>query len=72
MNVLMPRHQIAQLVGATELNLAAIYLVQMVEVISLKQLVGELRQAQTVCALQPALHAVAAEHGAHPEVPASL
>lgn len=68
----MARHQIAQLVGAPELNLAAVYLVQMVEVIRLEHLVGELCQAHTVCALQPGLHAVAAEHGAHPEVPSSL
>lgn len=68
----MARHQIAQLVGAAELNLAAVYLVQVVEVISLEHLVGELCQAHTVCALQPGLHAVAAEHGAHPEVPSGL
>lgn len=72
MNELMARHQIAQLVGAPELNLAAVYLVQVVEVISLEHLVGELGQAHTVCAPQPRLHAVAAEHGAHPEVPSGL
>lgn len=72
MNELMARHQIAQLVGAPELNLAAVYLVQVVEVISLEHLVGELCQAHTVSAPQPGLHAVAAEHGAHPEVPSGL
>lgn len=68
----MARHQIAQLVGAPELNLAAVYLVQVVEVISLEHLVGELCQAHTVYALQSGPHAVAAEHGAHPEVPSGL
>lgn len=68
----MARHQIAQLVGAPELNLAAVCLVQVVEVISLEHLVGELCQAHTVCAPQPGLHAVAAQHGAHPEVPSDL
>lgn len=72
MNVLMSGHQIAQLVGASELNPAAVYLVEVVEVISLEHLVGELCQAHTVCAPQPGLHAVAAEHGPHPEVPAGL
>lgn len=72
MNVIMARHQIAQLVGAPELNLAAVYLVEVVEVISLEHLVGELSQAHTVWAPQPGLHTVPAEHGAHPEVPASL
>lgn len=62
-------HQIAQLVGAAELNLAAVYLVQVGEVVSLEHLVGELGQAHSVCAPQSGLHAVAAEHGAHPKVP---
>lgn len=68
----MARHHISQLVGAPELNLAAVYLVQVVEVVSLEHLVGELCQAHSVCALQPGLHAVAAKHGAHPEVPSRL
>jgi len=71
-NVLVARHQIAQLVGASELNLAAVYLVQVVEVVRLEHLVGELGEAHAVCALQPGLHAVAAEHGAHPEVTSGL
>lgn len=72
MNVVMPRHQVAQLVAAPELDVAAVYLVQVVEVVSLKHLVGELRQAHPVCALEPGLHAVAAEHGPHPEEPTGL
>lgn len=68
----MPRHQVSQLVSASELNVAAIDLVQMVEVISLEHLVGELCQAHPVCAPQPGLHAVAAQHRSHPEIPASL
>lgn len=68
----MARHQIAELVGAPELNVAAVYLVQMVEVISLEHLVGELRQTHAVCALQPRLYAVATEHSAHSEVPSCL
>lgn len=71
-NVLMSRHHIAQLVGASELNPAAVNLVQVVEVIRLEHLVGELGQTHTVCALQPGLHAVAAQHGPHPEMPPSL
>lgn len=65
----MTRHQIAELVGASQLDLAAIHLVEVVEVVSLKHLVGELCQAHALRALQPGLHTVAAEHGAHPEVP---
>lgn len=72
MNELVARHQIAQLVGASKLNLAAVYLVEVVEVISLEHLVGELCQAHAVFALQPGLHTVSAEHGAHPEVPTGL
>lgn len=72
MNEFVAGHQIAQLVGAAELNLAAVYLVQVVEVVSLEHLVGELCQAHPVCAPQPGLHAVAAEHGAHPKMPSGL
>lgn len=72
MNQFVARHQVAQLVGAAELYPAAIDLVEVIEVISLKHLVGELSQAHTGCALQPGLHAMAAEHGAHPEVPSGL
>lgn len=71
-DVFVARHQIAQLVGAPQLNLAAVYLVQVVEVISLKHLVGELCQAHPVGAPQPGLDAVAAEHRAHAEVPPGL
>lgn len=72
MNQFVARHQVAQLVGAAELYPAAIHLVEVIEVISLKHLIGELSQAHTGCALQPGLHAVATEHGAHPEVPSGL
>lgn len=66
------RHQIAQLVSAPQLNLATVYLVQVVEVISLEDLIGELSQAHPVGAPQPGLDAVAAEHRAHPKVPSGL
>lgn len=72
MNEFMARHQIAQLVGAAELYPAAVHLVEVIEVISLKHLVGELSQAHSGCALQPGLHAVATEHGAHPKVPSGI
>lgn len=71
-DVFVARHQIAQLVGPPELNLAAVYLVQVVEVISLEHLIGELRQAHAVGAPQPRLDAVPAEHRAHPELPPGL
>ena len=68
----MSRHEVAQLVGAPELDPAAVHLVEVVEVIGLEHLVGELSQAHAVRALQPGLDAVAAQHGAHPEVSAGL
>lgn len=72
MNEIVARHQITQLVAAAELNLAAVHLVEVVEVIRLEHLVGELGQAHAVRALQPGLHAVPTQHGAHPEVPPDL
>lgn len=68
----MARHHVAELVGAPELNVAAVYLVEMVEVVSLENLVGELCQAHTFWTLQSGLYAVATEHSAHSEVPSSL
>lgn len=71
-NVVVSRHQVAQLVGAPQLDPAAVLLVQDVEVVGLEHLVGELGQAHPSRALQPGLHAVPAQHGAHPEVPPGL
>lgn len=68
----MARHQITQLVAAAELNPATVHLVEVVEVVGLEHLVGELCQAHAIGALQPGLNAVAAQHGTHPEVPTGL
>lgn len=72
MDVIVPRHQVAQLVGAPQLDPAAVDLVQVVEVVSLEHLVGELSETHPVVAPHPGLDAVSAQHGPHPEVSPSL
>lgn len=69
---LVSAHDVPQLIGSAQLDPAAVQLVQMVEVKGLEELIRELRVAHAVCAAQSRLHAVSAEHRAHPEVPAHL
>ena len=68
----MAGHQVAELVGSAELYPAVVVLVQVVEIMGLKQLVAELGQTHALRALHPGLHAVSAQQRAHPEVPANV
>lgn len=69
MNEFISRHQVSELVGTPKLNSAVVMLIQMIKIVGLKDLIGELGQTHTLCAFQAGLHAVSAEQSPHAEMP---
>lgn len=69
---LVSAHDVPELIGSSDLDPAAVDLMKTIEVEGLEELVGELAEAHALGALQPRLHAVSAEHRAHPKTPADL